>query len=97
VTAVAQPSADGRSLDVVLTWTDSGIAATDHEITVYAYRAGNKGTPTYRAVDLVRTASGTGTFTVTGLGLRKQYAFSVAAGNEDGWSVPSTPSNTVGG
>lgn len=94
LTAVAQPGE--RTMDVALTWSDTGTGVTDHLVTVYAYRL-SKGVPTYREVDALHTGSGATSFTVTGLSPRKLYAFRVAAGNEYGWSAPSGYSDPVGG
>jgi hypothetical protein len=92
LTAVAQ--VNGRSLDVTLSWTDSGNPATDHEVVVYSYRSGPKGA-TYREVDRFLTSSGDSTYPLSGLSTHKAYAFTVAAGSDDGWSLPSDYSNPV--
>ena len=84
----AEPVPGVRTMDVVLTWTDTDTNATDHLVTVYSYRL-SKGVPTYREVDAIQTGNGSNTFTVPGLSPRKAYAFTVSAGNEYGWSGPS--------
>lgn len=87
----------GRDLVATVSWSDSGPAATDHQVAVYLFKAGNKRNPdgTYTLVDTVTTGTSASSYEVGGLSLHKTYAFSVSAGNADGWSPFSEFSNTV--
>lgn len=93
---VGTPVSDGRTVSVPLSWTDNGPVATDHQVTIYSYRVSSKSGVTYREIGTVLTGSGESSYTVTGLSARKDYAFTVAAGNAAGWSLPTDRTGAVG-
>jgi titin len=92
------PTVVGRTLMVDVTWTNTGPASDRYVVTLYAYRLGSKGEPTYREIEQVSVVGlDRTTCAFTGLSLHKAYAFTVTAGNGAGWSAPSAYSAPVGG